>query len=67
MSEPPYQTKIQSELTVDLQALGPFKLTKRENKEILSKEKTLIFAKVLLRHELKLRDEVKKEGFKERR
>jgi len=49
--------------------LGPFKLSAKgkDNAEVLTKEKTLIFAKVLLRHELKLRAEVKQEGFKERR
>lgn len=69
LNEPAYQTKIQKELTEDLQALGPFKLSAKgkDNAEVLTKEKTLIFAKVLLRHELKLRAEVKQEGFKERR
>ena len=66
---PTVEQSIQIELKSDLQALGPFKLVKQQGStvEVLSKEQTLIFAKVLWRHDLKLRTEQRKHGLKERR
>ena len=58
------------ELKADLQALAPFKLAKKSKNssiEVLSREKTLIFAKVLLRHELKLKEMLRLDYLKERR
>ena len=58
-------------MRADLQALGPFKLqsTTKQSPDcgILSKDQTLIFAKVLMRFDLKLRAEVRSDVLKERR
>ena len=59
-------------MQTDLKALGPFKLTPTSSKDeeasgVLSKEKTLVVAKVLFRYELKLKQEVRQENVKTRR
>lgn len=66
---PSFETASANELKADLQALGPFKLntTGKDATEVLSREKALIFAKVLLRHDVKLRDQLRVDILKERR
>ena len=69
LSEPSNQSKINQELKAELDALGPFKLVDKstDKVDILSKEQTLIFAKVLWRHDIKMRNELRSEAIKERR
>ena len=71
LMSPPVSNQLTQDLKRDLQALGPFKLTplslKEPENQILSKEQTLVLAKVLWRSDLRVRDEVRKEAYKERR
>ena len=60
-------------MRTDLQGLGSFKLQSKgstkssSDSEVLSKEQTLIFAKVLMRYDFKIRAEVRADVLKERR
>ena len=66
---PTFETQAANELKADLQALGPFRLNKKGKgeTEVLSREQTLIFAKVLLRYDIKLKEQLRVDHVKERR